>query len=265
MKICFSTLGCPDWHFPEIVSAAADLGYDGIEIRGVGKDVFAPDSPVFSGERLAASKAMIEKNGLSVFCLDTTCVLSLENGYSEDKMRRTVWLAKKIGAKAVRVLGDAAPEPGDVDEALVLKRLKEATAIAAEYGVTVIIETNGVYSDSKKLKSLIEAVGADNLGALWDIQHPYRVAGESMEETAKTLGGLIKHVHVKDSVVENGKTVYKMTGYGKLPIKEAVTALKGVGYEGALSLEWLKRWNRDLEEPGIVFAHYIRAMKAMVK
>ena len=27
MKLCFSTIGCPDWRFADIVSAAKDLGY----------------------------------------------------------------------------------------------------------------------------------------------------------------------------------------------------------------------------------------------
>ena len=36
MKLCFSTLGCPEWSFSDIISTACDMGYDGIEIRGVG-------------------------------------------------------------------------------------------------------------------------------------------------------------------------------------------------------------------------------------
>ena len=35
MKLAFSTLGCPGWMWRDILSAAADLGYDGIEMRGL--------------------------------------------------------------------------------------------------------------------------------------------------------------------------------------------------------------------------------------
>ena len=30
-----------------------------------------------------------------------------------------------------------------------------------------------------------------------------------------------------------------------------------MSYDGTVSLEWVKRWNPDLEEPGIVFAHFM--------
>ena len=39
MKLCFSTIGCPDWRFGDIVSAAKDLGYSAIEIRGIGGEI----------------------------------------------------------------------------------------------------------------------------------------------------------------------------------------------------------------------------------
>ena len=42
MKISFSTLSCPRWGWGEIIASAHDLGYDGIEIRGVGKDISVP-------------------------------------------------------------------------------------------------------------------------------------------------------------------------------------------------------------------------------
>ena len=32
MKIAFSTLGCPDFDWPDIYSMAKDLGFDGIEM-----------------------------------------------------------------------------------------------------------------------------------------------------------------------------------------------------------------------------------------
>lgn len=35
MKIAFPTLGCPDWNWEDIMVAAKDLGYDGIELRGI--------------------------------------------------------------------------------------------------------------------------------------------------------------------------------------------------------------------------------------
>ena len=36
MKISFSTLACPDFSWTEIYSMAKDVGFNGIEIRGIG-------------------------------------------------------------------------------------------------------------------------------------------------------------------------------------------------------------------------------------
>ena len=48
MKISFSTLGCPSWSWKEIYAAAKDLGFDGIEVRGVKNQIYAPKVPEFS-------------------------------------------------------------------------------------------------------------------------------------------------------------------------------------------------------------------------
>ena len=61
---------------------------------------------------------------------------------------------------------------------------------------------------------------------------------------------------MKDSLKINGEIKYKMMGYGDVPVMQAMDELKKSGYDGFISLEWLKRWNPDLQEPGIVFAHY---------
>ena len=52
MKFAFSTLGCPDFTWPEIYSMASDFGFDGIEIRGLGKDIFAVEAQPFTQEQL---------------------------------------------------------------------------------------------------------------------------------------------------------------------------------------------------------------------
>ena len=261
MKICFSTLGCPEWKLTEIASTAADLKYDGIEIRGIGKDVFAPDSPFFSEDKIEASASALKSAGVDVLCLDTTCVLSSPSLWSEEAILKTCKLAAALSCPYVRVLGDAQPEPSDVDDTVVIAALKKACEIASSFGVTVIIETNGVYSFSERLVGVIKAVNADNLGVLWDIQHPYRVAGEKIEDTFNAIKDYLCHVHIKDSVLKDGKTVYKMTGYGDMPIKTALDILKDANFEGAVSLEWLKRWVSELEDAGIVFAHFIKTVK----
>ena len=40
MKLSFSTLACPEYSFSDMYAMAKDLGFDGIEVRGLGNDIF---------------------------------------------------------------------------------------------------------------------------------------------------------------------------------------------------------------------------------
>ena len=68
---------------------------------------------------------------------------------------------------------------------------------------------------------------------------------------------------MKDSVVVGGKVAYKVVGGGDMPLEDIVETLRGGGYQGFYSLEWTKRWNWDLEEPGIAFASYVDYMRSL--
>lgn len=266
MKLSFSTLGCPKWSWSEILSAASDLGYDGIELRGLNNEMYMPGSDYFSDDKINSTVDRMKRLGLEIPCITSDCNLFLSDRDYVSETKEYIDLAKKTGAKYIRVLGDKAPEPGTgVNEELVKARLAELAPYAEEAGIGLLVESNGIYADTKKLRKLLDEIASPAVAALWDINHPFRYFGESPEETYKNIGKYIKHIHVKDSRIENGKTVYKMLGYGDLPIKEAVSVLKNNGYDGYISLEWTKRWNEELEDAGIVFSHFIYAAKKMIR
>ena len=56
MKLAFSTIGCPNWSYDEVVSTASDLGYDGFEVRGIGGEIYAPDVKQFKPENIEKTK-----------------------------------------------------------------------------------------------------------------------------------------------------------------------------------------------------------------
>lgn len=57
MKISFSTLGCPRWSWDEIVVMAKELDFDGIEVRGIGNEIYMPTAKPFLPENLGNTKA----------------------------------------------------------------------------------------------------------------------------------------------------------------------------------------------------------------
>ena len=85
--------------------------------------------------------------------------------------------------------------------------------------------------------------------------------GESPATTVNNLGTYIKHVHVKDSVIENGKVVYKMMGTGDMPLSDMFDALLSIDYLGYVSLEWVYRWSKDMLDAGIVVPHFAGYME----
>ena len=268
MKIAFSTLGCPDFDWPDIYSMAKDLGFDGIEIRGLGKDIFAVRARPFTEEELPNTIKKLKELRLEIPCLSSGCCLKFADKAEQNhnEIVQYIELASKLGTPYIRILADLEPQPcGEVDDEAVLAALRRLIPIAEEKGVTLLIETNGVYTDTKRLGELLASAASDAVGALWDVHHPYRFAGESADTTVKNLGAYIKYVHVKDSVMQDGKVSYRMMGEGDLPFDDFMMALRSLNYEGYISLEWVKRWASDLSDAGVVFPHFVNYMSAYIE
>lgn len=263
MKLAFSTLGCPDFDWPDIYSMAKDFGFSGIELRGLGDSIFSVKAKPFLEDSLPETVEVLRKNRLEIPCLSTGCALKFVENREENRREilEYIDLAHKLGAFYIRILGDLKPEPdGPVDDEAVLSQLKELVPYAEEKGITLLVETNGVYADTSRLCALLDQIDSDYIGALWDIHHPYRFAGESPEQTVQNLGTYIKYTHIKDSVMENGKVCYRLMGEGDLPMDAIVRALKSINYNGYVSLEWVKKYAPDLSDAGIVFPHFAHFM-----
>ena len=235
MKLAFSTLGCPDFSWSDIYSMAKDLGYSGIEIRGLGKDIFAVQAQPFTGEQLNHTIEKLTSLRLEIPCLSSGCCLKFEEKAEENYMEilQYIKLASKLNTPYIRILADIEPHvTGEVDDHVVLQQLRSLIPEAEKHGVTLLVETNGVYADTNLLRELLEQVASDSVAALWDVHHPYRHAGEAPGQTVQNLGAYIKYVHIKDSIVENGIVKYGLMREGDLPIEGMLKALESSNYEG---------------------------------
>lgn len=261
MKIAFSTLCCPNYDWEEIYSMAKDFGFDGIEVREI-KDEIA--SSPFSVENCQKTADKLNRLGIEIPCLATGSCLKFADKREQNiaEIEKYIRVAKVIGAKYIRILADLNAEPeGEVDDNVILEELKALVPMAEKMDVTLLVETNGVYGDTKRLCNLLNAIASDHVGALWDVHHPYRYFGETPQTTLANLGAYIKHVHVKDSVCENSQVVYKMMGEGDVPIDDVMFSLRSINYEGYITLEWVKRWMPELTDAGIVIPHFMNFMQ----
>ena len=83
MKISFSTLGCPDFSWTDIYSMAKDFGFNGIEVRGLGDEIYAVKAKPFTDENVAATAEKLKKLGLEIPCLSSGCCLKFADKHDD--------------------------------------------------------------------------------------------------------------------------------------------------------------------------------------
>lgn len=257
-RLCFSTLACPQWTWEEIIASAKKYGYQGVEIRGIQNELHIPNMPQFQPSAIDSTKARLDELGLEIVCLSSACEIQRESIQREtlEQARRYIDIARQLGAPYVRVLADCAASPmGRIDDFSVRFAAKELGKYAQGTGVTVLLENNGVFGDSVRLRALIEDIGMETIGVVWDVNHAFRFFSEDPSFTYDNLKPYIRHVHIKDSFM-NGRIQYCMPGNGDLPIPAILRLLEFGGYGGYYSLEWLKRWEPELEEPDVILPRY---------
>ena len=271
MKLSFSTVGCPDWTFDEIFAAAKDLGYDAIEIRGMGKEIHAPSLNIFGESNIGATMQKLKNANLDISMFASNAVIGFPDSAEAGKKEAFEYidLANKTGVKFVRILISPRPESDDADINAAAVSYSEICEYAKNKGVTPLVETNGIFAESKVLAEFMQKISVpdENKGVLWDINHPCRYFGETAKQTFENIGGYVKYLHIKDSVInpETKKIEYRMPGHGDLPVYDILKLMQSINYNGVLSLEWTKRWQPELQEPGIVFSYYVNYMKYLIR
>jgi len=268
MKYCFSTLGCPEFDFNEIFSTATDLGFDAIEIRGIQKEIYAPKIKEFTGAELAKTMKRLNDANLKI-AIFTSGAEIFDKSLKKKALSEAfdyIDLALAAKVKYIRVLADKDAKPGEnLDLKYIAETLKEICNYAKPKNVDVLIETNGYFANSENMLNLLKQADCKNLFIIWDAHHTYQIAKEKPCKTFEKLKDFIKHIHIKDSKIISGNINYCMTGSGDMPILEILKELKKFNYSGYISLEWVKRWAKNLEESYIVFPQFINYMKNLEK
>ncbi len=234
LPLGFSTLGCPQWTWPQILDFAATHAYAAVELRGIQTNMDLTKVPELLPERLGDAKRQLAAHGLSVSCLGASA------------------------APYVRVFGNNYVE--GVPRADMLAHIAGGLRTLGEYArgknVTVVIESHGDFTDSPALLEILQKADSPNVALLWDAHHTFVAGKEEPEETVRQLGKYIRHTHLKDSVPAGNDRRYVLTGMGDVPVKRQIAALMKIGYRGFYSFEWEKRWHPEIEEPEVAFAQY---------
>ena len=251
MNLSFSTRGWPNLTWEEMVETALEIGFTGIEVYNLPKfeDMLAKGSPFHLYQTAATVRDLKEKK-LTIPCFDTSYDLS-SDPEAVAILANLMEVAKNAQVKYV-VACALTENEGNVQSAL-----EQLVPTAEKNGVSLLLKTSGIYADTARLRNMLDQFASDNLGALWDVHHPYRDFGESGDTTIKNLGAYVCHVHLRDSDDEGN---YQLIGEGTMPIDQIMRALSSVNYDGFISLEWKPEWLEDLQDPEIIFPYFVNYM-----
>ena len=270
--LSFSTLGCPDWTFQEIVNFAADNNYKGIELRGIKRELDLTKCPEFnSTESRLASLRLVKDKGVKIVDLGSSAALHhrdiTERKRNLDEAKRFIDLAQQLHCPYIRVFPNNFPKDLEQNATmdLIVKGLLELGDFAKGSNVVVLMETHGDVVKIADLKKIMESAAHPHVGLVWDPINMWSVTKEPPVQAYENLGKYIHHAHIKDLMLFNGKEKYTLIGKGESPIFEAIDALSKGGYKGYYSFEWEKMWHPEIEEPELALADYPKVMRQHFK
>ena len=257
MRLAFSTKGWHDAVWNDFLTAAQDLGFEGIEIH----NIYAPamqkkGAPADSQAGSSVYRALYDRK-LCIPCIDVTRDISdaEERDRLQDEICICVETAKRLHVPYVRL--HTVKDAEACDETLVRETLDFALRQCPDDEIVFLIETMGAYADTARLRTLLDDYAVDQLAALWDFHFPYRINGESAQTSVTNLGAYIRHVHIKDSLVQPDQALsYQLIGEGDLPVETLMKALDSVDYDGFVTLEWDPAWLPELDDMTAVLAHF---------
>jgi len=266
--LSFSTLGCPDWTFARIVDFAIKNDFQGIELRGLLRQLDLTQCSEFSSSNKAATVRLMNDHDLKFSDLGSSCTLhfpeSAERTKNLDEGKRFIDLAHEIGCPNVRVFPNNFLKERDKRATmdLIAGGLRQLGEHARGSDVKVLVETHGDLIHADDVDYVMRTSANAHVGLIWDVTNMWIETKEPVKDVHDKLKKYIRHTHLKDAIKTDGKINYVRLGKGEVPVFEAIDLLHRGGYRGYYSFEWEKLWHPEIEEPELAIAHYAEVMKS---
>lgn len=242
----FSTLGCVEVDLASALALAQRHGLDGIELRGLSGELDL--SAVFTREFGTPENfaAALAASSVPVLALDTSWALTKHaEGDTRELLAYVPW-AEAAEIPWLRVFD------GHAHGSLVENADRFATALKwweeqrARHGwrTQLMVETHDTLLHTDAILEFCRRAPGAKL--LWDAHNMWRRHGEDPVRVWESLRPHVAHIHVKDSVSRPSARhpyTYVPPGEGEFPAAALFAALRTSGYNGAVSLEWERRWH----------------------
>ena len=298
VKTCLHSVGYSGaWRGQAVLSVdefllkAKELGFDGVMLGAKEPHVSLIEYDDAARQKL---RARINELGLELVCIagynDFTAGVDrpgipnveIQAIYIGELAR----LARDLGTKMVRVFtGYERPGiPYDKQYAMVVEGLKMAGKIAAQYGITLIVQNHhdiAVHHDA--MKWMLDEVNLPNVKAAFDCWSP-TMEGLSSEEIKKaiyTMKPYILHTTTADYeklprfryesaqvnyVAQLPENKLVPIGEGYLDYKTFISTLKEIGYQGYIAYEMCAELKgggsiENLDKAAKTFLEYVKQFK----
>lgn len=248
IPFAFSTVACPDWSIEKVAEQAKSMGYEGVELRtlGGGSTKLASD-PALSDP--AKIRDILAASGIKPVCLSTSSSLhDRDAGASKAsyyEINKHLEMAAAIGAPMVRIFGQKVSPNEHRNGVLerIASRIPPLAEKAGELGIELLFENAGSFAMAKEWWWLLNMINHPMVGISWNLANaaaadPHERGG-GMAVTM--LNSRIKLVKVKDTKIGQG-IGFTALGDGDCNIPLFLKKLRGIGYEGFISVEWDRLW-----------------------
>jgi sugar phosphate isomerase/epimerase len=275
----------------EFLLKAKELGFDGIMLAAKRPHVSLIDYNDAARQKL---RARIKELGLELVCLagyndfaagvDKAGIPNVE--IQAAYIGELAKLARDLGTNMVRIYtGYERPDVSyDKQYAMVVEGLQMAGKIAAEYGVTLVVQNHhDIAIHHEAMKWLLDEVNLPNVKAAFDCWSP-TLEGLSPEEIRKaiyTMKPYIVHTTTADYKelprykYELNHTNYTQLisqmravpmGQGFLDYKNFINTLKEIGYQGYITYEMCEVLEgggsvANLDKSARIFLEYVKQFK----
>ena len=242
MNYSFMSFSCPMLSLGEMLAMAKRYGYNGIEPRVQAGHGHGLDLDVDAATRRDATK-LAQESGVALCCIATSCRYSDPDTVQQnvEDTLRAIDLAADVGSTRIRVFGGKIG--GGLSREAAIDQVAASLSAVADHaqarGVAVCMETHDDWTDPSHVAAVMTQVDHPAIAVNWDVMHPVRTAGWTVDQSFETLKGWVQHTHVHDGAQEAGRIAYLPMGTGIIDTRRAMELLASVGFDGYLSGEWI--------------------------
>ena len=169
MRFSFSTKG---WHghtFEEFCDIASQMNFSGIELHNINNSLFADKDGAFYNYAAASTIRRLYEKKLSIPCIDAICNPSDadEKDACIKEIRKCMEIASNLHIPNIRLRANDAKNEDEAvanTAAVIVELLPEAES----RGVTLLMETAGLFAKTEKLRALLDSFASDYFASLWN-------------------------------------------------------------------------------------------------